>query len=357
LKLCLITDTHYGARNDSQAFHDYFSAFYGNVVFPYMESNNIGTVIHLGDAFDRRKYINYSSLKHCKQYWFDELEKRNIDVHMIVGNHDTFFKATNDVNSPDLLLGEYNNITVYSKPQEVIFDSTPILFMPWICPENEQISQQVIDRTKAQILLGHLELKGFEMHKGSVNLDHGFDSRMFSKFDFVASGHFHHKSTVGNINYLGAPYEMTWADYNDARGFHIFDTNTRELTYIVNPYRMFNKIHYDDAEKTMDQILKADYDQYAGSYVKVIVRNKNNPYWFDMMCDKIERAGVLDMQIVEDHFNLGLEDDANIVDEAEDTLTILSKYINQLDIKTDKKRLEALMKTLYNEALSANDII
>jgi hypothetical protein len=55
---------------------------------------------------------------------------------------------------------------------------------------------------------------------------------------------------------------------------------------------------------------------------------------------------------VEDHLNLNLEDDEDIVNEAEDTLTILSKYVDQLDIKADKSRLDNLLRSLYNEALS-----
>ncbi len=162
------------------------------------------------------------------------------------------------------------------------------------------------------------------MYKGVVGNDHGFDSKLFDKFDVVMSGHFHHKSTKGNINYLGAPYEMTWSDYNDPRGFHIFDTESRELTFIQNPFPMFHKVLYDDVNKTMEEVIEQDFSGFSNSFVKLIVRNKTNPYWFDIVVDKIEKTGVLDLQIVEDHLNLDLEDDADIVDEAEDTLVQFS---------------------------------
>jgi hypothetical protein len=130
------------------------------------------------------------------------------------------------------------------------------------------------------------------------------------------------------------------------------DTDTRELTFIENRYKMFYKVHYDDSTDDMDVVLNLDTAKLAGSMVKVIVHEKNNPYWFDMFIDKIEKAGVLDLQVVEDNLNLNLEDDSDIIDEAEDTLTILRKYTEQFGDKIDKSKLDNFLSSLYQEALS-----
>lgn len=348
--ICLITDQHFGARSDSVAFSESFSKFYMNVFFPYLETHNIDTVIDLGDTFDRRKYINFDSLRRCRTYWFDQLRDRNIQLHAIIGNHDTYFKNTNEVNSPNLLLSDYDNITVYDSPQDLHIGGTDIAMLPWICSGNMKESMDFINSTKSQVLFGHLELTGFEMHRGAFN-DHGFDKNIFNRFDVVCSGHYHHKSSNGNIHYLGAPYEMSWSDYNDPRGFHIFDTATRELTFIQNPYTMFNKIHYDDVDVTMDDILDIDMTHYKDTFVKVIVRNKTNPFWFDLFVEKLERNGVIDLQVVEDHFNLNLEDDSDIVDEAEDTLTILRKVVDTIEFAGSKQQLDSFLVNLYDEAM------
>lgn len=351
MKIALVTDTHYGARGDSVAFSNFFARFYNEIFFPYLDEHEIKTVIHLGDVFDRRKFINYASLKHCKEYFFDPLLKRNIDTHIIAGNHDTFYKNTNEVNSPELLLGEYSNIKAYSVPTEVEFDGTSILLMPWICSGNYNDAMMAMDRTSSQLLFGHFEINGFEMHKGAFN-DGGFDPNVFMKFDMVLSGHFHHKSSRQNIHYLGTAYEITWSDFDDQKGFHVFDTETRELTFIPNPLRIFYKIWYDDVNKTMEEVIASDFNQYKDSIVKVIVKNKTNPYWFDLFIEKIEKSGVIDMQVVEDHLNLNLEDDSDIINEAEDTITILNKYVEQLEISADKVKLENLLRSLYNDAVS-----
>ena len=351
MKIALITDTHWGARGDSPAFAEYFNRFYYEHFFPYLSEHGITNIFHLGDIVDRRKYINFVTARHLRKF-VEHCDVSGIRLDVIIGNHDTSFKNTNDVNSMrELFEHSTYDIHYYSDPGVVNIGGTDIAVLPWICSGNYEESMELINKTNAQVLFGHLELAGFEMYKGAVN-DHGFDSKIFDKFDVVCSGHFHHKSTRGNINYLGAPYEMSWSDYNDPRGFHVFDTETRELTYVRNPLTMFNKIHYHDQDKTLDEIMAVDWDHYKGSYVKLIVHTKTNPYWFDMFVDKIEKAGVLDLQVVDDNLNLQLEDDSDIVNEAEDTLTVLNKVVQQVDSRVDKKVLYNFFSTLYNEALS-----
>lgn len=351
MKIALITDTHWGARGDSNVFAEFFNEFYYNYFFPYLEQNNISRIFHLGDIVDRRKYINFVTARHLKKF-VETCHKKDIWLDVIVGNHDTSFKNTNDVNSMHELFShsEYN-IRYFSDPTEVEIDGTKIGVLPWVCSGNYDESMKFLADTNAQILFGHLEIQGFEMYKGSVN-DHGFTPAMFDKFDVVCSGHFHHKSTKGNINYLGAPYEMSWSDYNDVRGFHIFDTDTRELTFIENPYTMFSKLHYNDSGKTMEDVLNVDFSEYKGKYVKVITHTKSNPYWFDKFIESLEKSGAVDIQVVEDNLNLNLEEDEDIVNEAEDTVTILKKVVDQMDTNVDKKRLDNFLVSLYNEALS-----
>ena len=355
MKVAVLGDTHFGVRNDNQAFHDYYEKFYRDVFFPYLKENNITRIIQLGDLFDRRKYVNFYTLKRSKEYFFDKIVEHGMFMYMFVGNHDTYFKNTNEVNSPELLLrDEYQNfMEIYSEPANVVLqDGTEVAMLPWVCSGNYEESMKFISNTPAQILFGHLELAGFEMHRGAIN-DHGMDAKPFDKFDLVMSGHYHHKSSRGNIHYLGTPYEMTWSDYNDPRGFHIFDTETRELEFVVNPYKMFQKWFYNDqAWEDQSFIDTLNFAEAKDAFVKVVVKSKTNPYWFDMYVDRLEKAGALDIQVVEDNLNLQLEDDEDIVDEAEDTLTILKNYANMINSTVDNNELNKFLSELYTEALA-----
>ena len=345
MKIALITDTHFGARGDHGAFDKHFKKFYKQSFFPILDERGIRNIIHLGDMFDRRKYINYLTLNNCRKYFFDPIRDRKIKLDVIVGNHDVFYKNTNEINSPDLLLAEYDNITPYSDPVELTYAGLDILMLPWICTDNYQEVMAMINSTRAQVCFGHLELAGFQMFKGQVN-DHGFDSKIFEQFDLVCTGHFHHRSSSGNIHYLGNPYELTWADYEDPRGFHIFDTETRELEFIQNPNRMFHKIFFND------KFQLGEYNHLVDTFVKVVVQSRDNPLQLDMLIDKLERSGIADLQVVDDHMHMDLQDDNDIVESAEDTMTILSKFCEQIETTADKQRLDRLLRSLYNEAIN-----
>jgi DNA repair exonuclease SbcCD nuclease subunit len=347
LKVAIITDQHFGARNDSIAFLDFFEKFYDNTFFPALDANAIDTVLVLGDTFDRRKYVNFYALDRAKKMFFDKLEERGIRVHMLAGNHDTYYKNTNEVNSPDLLLVEYGNIDVISKPETIVIDGTSICMMPWICPENYQESLDHITNTKAEICMGHFEIAGFAMHRGMESHD-GLAKETFEKFDLVFSGHYHHRSSDKHIHYLGNPYELTWQDYNDPRGFHLFDLDTRELEFICNSYRMFERIEYNDKEQDPVDLDSLELEQ---KYVKLVVVNKTDFYKFDKFIQKLYNKGCHEIKIIEDMSEF---QDGEIGEEInlEDTLSVLSHYVDSIETDVDKEQIKTYMRTLYTEAVN-----
>jgi len=347
LKVAIITDQHFGARNDSIAFLDFFEKFYDNTFFPALDANNIDTVLVLGDTFDRRKYVNFYALDRAKKMFFDKLEERGIRVHMLAGNHDTYYKNTNEVNSPDLLLVEYGNIDVISKPETIVIDGTSICMLPWICPENYQESLDHIKNTKAEVCMGHLEIAGFAMHRGMESHD-GLAKETFQKFDLVFSGHYHHRSSDQHIHYLGNPYELTWQDYNDPRGFHLFDLDTRELEFICNPYRMFERIEYNDKDQEPVDLDALELEQ---KYVKLVVVNKNDFYKFDKFIQKLYNKGCHEIKIIEDMSEF---QDGEIGEELnlEDTVSVLTHYIDSIETDVDKEQIKTYMRTLYTEAIN-----
>ena len=353
MKIAIITDQHFGARNDSVHFLDFYEKFYREVFFPTLHKNYINNLLILGDTFDRRKYINFFSLKRTKEMFFDVLAERKINVHMLAGNHDTYFKNTNDVNSVGLLMQEYKNIHVIDNPQNIFVGDHEICMVPWICPENYDQSIETIKNTEAKICCGHFEIQGFAMYRGMPS-EEGLERGIFRKFSHTFSGHYHHKSSADDIHYLGNPYELTWQDYNDPRGFHLFDLDSTELTFVRNPFSMFHRIMYDDREESITEISNKDLSSYTNTYVKVVVINKTNPYLFDKFMNNLYNVNPIDITIAEDFTDLNEGVDDNMVDQAEDTLTILNKYIDNVkEDSINNDRLKTLMKELYVEALNS----
>lgn len=337
MKILLITDQHFGVRNDNQSFINSYKKFYNEIVVPFIKVSNIKYVIALGDTFDKRRSINFMSLNEAKDMWFTPLQEMGVRMHMLTGNHDIYYKNTLRINAPRQLLGEYDNIIVHDSPTTVNFDGLDILLLPWICDENRDESFREIQTSPARVCMGHLELNGFEAHPGHV-MHNGMDKSVFSKFEKVFSGHYHMKSSDGNINYLGNPYQLYWNDYGCKRGFHVFDTDTLKTTFYRNPFDMFTKIHYNDGMDVPKNL--------EGTYVKLIVENKGDNAKFDHNVRQLQDLGLADLKIIED---LSVEMGGEVM-ETEDTLTLLDKYIDEIDLKVDTNNVKNIMRSLYIEA-------
>lgn len=356
-KIAVICDSHIGIRGDSPVFHKYLTKSF-EWFFSVLDEHKIKHVLHLGDLYDRRKYINYLSSKVARDAFLLPLESRGIQTHIITGNHDCYYKNTHEINALDeLVAGRYKGISTHSKPHKIEIDGLEIQLMPWICESNQEESVETIRTTTAEVLMGHLEILGFEMFRGAIS-DHGSDKSLFDKFDLVFSGHYHHKSSVGNIHYLGAFGEYTWSDYDDPRGITIFDTNTRQFEFIRNPNKIFKMIAYDDVKHTdiMEKINSTDYTKYTDCYVKLVCVNRTNPYAFDLLLDKLYKVNPIDISIIEDVSTFAeTEDSDETVDESQDTQTILNKYIEGLSLPVDKTKMKSYMTDIYQEAITLEE--
>ena len=351
MKVALITDTHFGGKNDNVSFAAFQASFYERTFFPICRREKIDACIHLGDAFDRRRYTNYHSLKLAKEMFFNPMQELGVDLHMLLGNHDCYFKNNNDINAVNLTLGEYPIHLYKDTPEIVNFDGLDILMTPWICPEKYTECIRKIQKSKAPFAMGHLPLNGSEMHPGFYCED-GISRDIFKRYERVFSGHFHQQQDDGQIRYLGAPYEITWSDYNSAKGFHILDTETRELEFYQNPNRLFKKIFYDDGH-SCDDMINMDLSEYENTYVKLFVVQKNDFYNFDRFVDRCYSEGNFhELKIVEDFSDLDHENlTEEHFEEMEDTMSLLQKYVDEIDSQgLNKKKLNNLLKTLYVEA-------
>ena len=344
MKIAIITDQHFGCRKNSKLFHDYFLRFYEDVFFPTLEKEGITTIVDMGDTFDSRKGIDFCALTWAKENYYNRLQKMGIEIHSIVGNHTAYYKNTNDINAINLLLREYANVKIYSETTPIEIDNLSILLVPWINPENEKKTMAMIEQSRSSVVMGHLELHGFKVNDYVV-MEHGTNIDPFAKFDRVYSGHFHTRSSQNNIHYLGSPYEMYWNDWNDTRGFHLFDTETLEHTPINNPYNIFEKVFYEDTP-----FQTFDTRGFEDKIVKVIVRKKSDIGQFERFIDKIYSANVAELKIVENFDFSGWYDTSENGYESEDTLSILNRYIDDSEVSLDKSLITKMVDEIYREA-------
>ena len=326
-------------------FFHYFMKFFDDVFFPYIKKHNIKTVIHAGDLMDRRKFVNFSILSQVRRRFIQRLKEDNIQVHCILGNHDVYYRNTNEINSVRELFG--NDIELYETPEVVTFDGLDIALLPWVNKTNYDESVEFIKNAPAPIIIGHLELDGYQVMRG-VDYRGGMDPKIFDRYERVISGHFHCRQTQDNIDYLGTQYQITFADLNESKGFHILDTDTRELEFIENPYKMFHRILYDDSSGPCEF---SDLSYLEGCYVRVEVNSKKHPYMFDRLLDQMYDAGVAKITTVEDYIEID-ENDKELVDLAQDTVTLINNEIDLIEEIMDKDKMKSLVKELYMESLS-----
>ena len=346
MKIAILNDTHCGIRNSSEIFLNNAEQFYNNVFFPECEKHGIKQIVHLGDYYDHRKFVNFKALNHNRRIFLDQIRKRGMSMDIIPGNHDTFYKNTNELNSLKECLGHYmNEVHIVTEPKVMQYDSLKMGLVPWICQDNYDLCMNFIRDCKADWIGSHLELNGFEVMRGLTN-KHGMDPKLFSRFEMVLSGHYHCSSKKDNIWYLGSQMEFFWSDAHDPKYFHILDTETREMTKIRNPHTLFEKILYND-----EQI---DYNNYnkdlTNKFVKVVVVNKTDPFIFDRFIDNIQNQKIYELKIAE-NFNEFIG--ANVEDENmsfEDTAEIVDTYIDAVDTDLDKNKIKVEMRQLMTEA-------
>ena len=350
MKIAVLNDTHCGARNASDTFLDYFGKFYSDVFFPYCKEHGIKQILHLGDYYDHRKYINFKALHHNRKTFLEPMRDLGMTMDIIPGNHDVVYKNTNDLCSLKELLGFFvENVNIVMKPKVMSYDGCNIALIPWINPENFEESMKFVETCPATILAGHLELKGFDVLPGMPAHD-GMDPKVFSRFEEVWSGHYHTKSRKDNIHYLGTQFEMTWADVNDNKYFHVFDTETRQLTEIRNPNTIFEKYLYNDNSIALDPD-GLDVSFAAGRFVKVVVMHKKDFFKFDRFIDRLQKQNPLELKIAENYEEFtGTNVQDETVGPISDTSQLIDSYVDAVETALNKDTIKTKLRELHVEA-------
>jgi len=270
-----------------------------------------------------------------------------IKVHAICGNHDTYYRNTNDINSLRELVERFPNWTIYSEPTDLHLSVACVALLPWINPENENRAAQFISETNCSLLFGHLELCGFQSIRG-IFIDQGYDPKHFDKFEYVLTGHYHIKSSRDNIHYLGTQYQMGFSDAREKKGFHVFDFKERSLEFVENPRKLFYTLDYYESNKQ-----PIDYSKFKDCYVKIFIKEKTKPALFEKYIDKFYEAGVAELAVAEDAAN---NPELVAVDVHKDTLQLLHEEIECIQEKSVNKTLLAeIINTSYNNAISKDE--
>lgn len=242
MKIAILNDLHFGVRNTNQRFKSECDIFLNDTFFPFIEKNNIKILFIAGDFFDERRAVSTAALNYGKHF-LEKINEKEIRTFMILGNHDIHLRNSLYPNSISPIIGDLPYINLIDEPTDIIIDNIKFLFIPWICQENYDKCLKSIENTNALYAVTHLDVKGSIDH--GVVLNGGFDSELFDKFHYVLNGHIHTRGLNGRVLNLGTQYQWSWSDYGQIKGFHVFDTEKKEIEFVSNPRKIFLKFYSD----------------------------------------------------------------------------------------------------------------
>jgi predicted phosphodiesterase len=351
--VAIVTDTHFGVRNDNIVFGRYINKFFRDVFFKYIDEHKIKYVIHCGDIVDRRKTINFITARNLHQSFVKPCLDRGLKVTCLIGNHDVYFKDTNEVNAlTELYSDTPKGFRIISEPTTFEIEGTAIDAYPWINKTNESDSLALMAQPRAKIALGHFEMMGLA---AGVQSDHDMDPSLLENYQIIGSGHIHSKSSHGRLHFFGCPYPITWADYEEQRGFHVLDLDELTFKFIENPLTIFKKVNYDDRLPDHELFTAAEDSGVDGCIVKLVVEHKQHPAKFDEFYDILEAQGPLSITIQQDAKTV--DHDGVELTGTEDTLTMIRGYAEAHDIPNErhKKMLVDLFTELYHTAATTQE--
>jgi len=340
LKIVILGDTHIGARNSNSTIEHWQRKFYNDFFWPTIDELGIKTIIQTGDYFDNRKWLNINSIATQKEIIINELQSRDINLHVFPGNHDLPLRHSLKNNSVQQILGHEKNVTVYNKPTKVQFDDREVTFMPWICKENYEECMEVL-RAGGDIIVGHFEITGFVMHPGAISKE-GISLEDFSGWNKVLSGHYHAQSKNANIQYVGTPYQMSWSDSTTKHGFWVLDLFTDEMRFFENPYRYFHRFVWEDG---CDQPL----ENLEESFVKVSVKKKSDFEAFEKFIDKINFQKPFDMKVIESYENWSEENVKDLIN-ISTTQDLIKEYVDDVATTDSAESIKKIMMNIFDEA-------
>jgi DNA repair exonuclease SbcCD nuclease subunit len=266
MKIFVISDTHFGVRSNSVEWLDIQRSFFFDWFIDDVKKRMSpgDEIFHLGDVFDSRQSINLKVLNLGMEVF--EAMSRVAPVRVILGNHDCHDLNSNEINSVKPL-GWLPNVTVYEEPELIELGGKSMLMMPWRAnPEQEKQCLETFK--KADYLFCHTDVKGADFNKWT-KVDHGNEVAEFKSYKRVYTGHIHYRQKVGNINFVGCPYELTRSDLGNVKGYWILDTETGTEEFVENPISpRFVRFGVEDIlEMRLDKLKQLCANNFVDVYV------------------------------------------------------------------------------------------
>ena len=340
MKLAIVSDLHIGIKKSSDVHLKIAHDFFHRKLFPYLKENDIRTIMVLGDVFDTRETINVKAMN-----FVYDLFSMPFNFIILTGNHDLYHNNNAAITSLKIL-SRFNNVELVNLARDYKIGDSSFFIVPWV--QDMEEFKKSLELSQASICFGHFDIDGFS-YTGNTISEKSINPKIFSKFDKVFSGHFHTRCSkiINNteIVYVGCPYELTRADAGNAKGFHVYDTETNNYEFIEN------KLSPRHIQVKYPTIL--DEATLQNNFIDVFVDeadlkddDKIKEYLKIYNSEKYLQAPTVKIIKTEDY----LTEDLKIDDESKSIIELITEYVKLQENIDNKKDLTKLLNIVYEES-------
>ena len=347
-KVALITDTHFGVKGGDEKWLKFQFIFFREEFIPYLRKHEITDIIHLGDLFNDRETTD-NRVAH-EVYELFEKDFVEFNLHIIVGNHDSYFKSRTDI-SITKFLDSMQHINRITETTLVNIDGRDILLVPWQ-PDWEQFALDVANKnTECEVAMGHFPISGFLMNSKMAS-PHGIKPNVFFKnFKRTFSGHYHTRSEKSQgenkIIYPGNTYHLTRHDIGDERRFCIFDTYTLKYKF-VNTNKTIKFISTTYPNKLTKKKIEGNIVDIHVKYDENYDEKKFLAYVNELK--KFTPMGTLNIKGETVSY-----DNVEIDEDYTSTLDLIKGYVNLQEDIDDKDGVNLIIEEIHNKCLKGAD--
>lgn len=350
MKIAIISDLHFGNKKNDEIFLNNALNVFNNEIIPYLKKNKIKDIYILGDIFDSRNTINIK-IKNAVYNLFD-INLKDFNIIMILGNHDIFYKNSTAVHSLKMFK-KFSNVEVIEDIALKIVDNRKFLFVPWQLNYDEFKTKVTHKNIHCDVCFGHFDINECYMNKLSTLTKDGLPKDLFfNNYNITFSGHFHSSSKTvrghSEIVYVGTPYELNRNDRNEPKGFCILDTDTMTYEFVDNKkYLKFTEIVYPN---------KPSAKLVTGNIVDVHVTIDNafSDTDYNMYLKQLNALNPVNINIITKYaiFNEVQQSTQGSTFGVKTTMESIKDYIDTaLDLcQDDKTLIYNKMESIYNES-------
>ncbi len=238
----LLGDLHFGVKNNSIEYYEIQKDFLVNWFISKIKEDGFDpdkdVLFQAGDWNHVRESTN-NRVSNQQLEIFDILTKEfKRGIHIILGNHDVYYKDRNDIHSLRQIDLLYKDVKIYEKPETLeINGKHKFLMLPW--ESNDETITNTVKKysNKVDYILCHSDIKNFKLNRFQ-KIEHGLNPLNLKSFKKIYSGHIHIRQSAKNIVYVGTPFHLDKGDCGNTKGFYKLNMESDEIieTFFENTH-------------------------------------------------------------------------------------------------------------------------